>query len=84
MADYDYITSGFDSFLCRSVDETPQQTLNSQGPVSTQIRYDAAQVSGALGDVLSVGKIKIDGVKGRISVFDNSGNENTRIGELND
>lgn len=80
--DNDYIAAGFDPFLSRSIDNLSQFNLDSQGPVSTQIPFDRAQVSGMLGDTLVIGKIKIDGGKGRISVYDDNGNENTRIGDL--
>jgi hypothetical protein len=81
MADYTYETVGFDNFLCRSVGDIPQQNLDSQGPVSTQIRYDAAQVSGALGDTLTVGNIKIN--KTNIIVNDGQ-NDRLLIGEQQD
>ena len=80
---YDYTDSGFDSFLSRSVDDVPQVNLDSQGPQTTQIRYDSAQVTGKLGDTLTLGNIKLDGVAGRISIFD-GGNEVVRIGELDE
>lgn len=84
MAEYSYLDAGFDGFLSRSIDDLTQVNLDSQGPQTTQIRYDSAGVSGSLGNTLQIGKIRIDGVKGRISVFDDGGNENIRIGELDD
>lgn len=84
MNDYNYTSAGFDGFLSRSIDKTPQVNLSDQGPVSTAIRYDSAQVSGMLGNVLQIGSINLDGVKGRISIFDSNGNETVRIGELDD
>lgn len=81
MAQYDYNDAGFDGFLSRSIDNLTQINLDSQGPVSTQMKFDSAQVSGMVGDSLKVGNIVIDGVTGRISIFD--GNEETvRIGKL--
>ena len=82
--DYNYESSGFDGFLSRSVDDLTQTNLDSGGPQTTQIRYDGSQVSGMLGDTLQIGKVHIDGVKGRVSVYDDSGNETIRIGELDD
>lgn len=74
--DYTWETAGFDSFLSRSVDNLSQANLDAQGPVSTQLKYDAAQVTGALGNIFKVGNIKINGVKGVISVLDEvTGNE---------
>lgn len=79
---YDYVDAGFDSFLSRSVDNLSQLNLDSQGPASTQTRYDSSQASGAIGDSIRVGRILIDGTSGRISIYDEIGNEVGRIGEL--
>lgn len=80
---YDYTTSGFDKFLSRSVDDIQQMNLDSAAPPSTAQAYDRGQVSGAIGNTIRVGKIQIDGVKGRISIYDGE-NEVVRIGELDD
>ena len=58
--DYDYTQAGFDSFLSRSIDNLSQVNLDSQGPRSTAIRYDSAQVSGMLGDSLQIGGVRIN------------------------
>ena len=79
--DYNYETSGFNGFLSRSIDTMPQVNLDSPGIQSTQIRYDSSQVSGMLGDSLKVGSVVIDGVSGRISIYDGDV-EVVRIGEL--
>lgn len=79
--DYSYADSGLDNFLSRSIDRLSQVNLDAPGPVSTQIRYDAAQVTGQLGDTLRIGSIHLDGAKGRISIFDGD-NEVVRLGEL--
>lgn len=79
----DYEQAGFDGFLSRSIDDVQQTNLESTGPISTQVRFDASQISGSLGDQLTIGNIKLDGVKGRISVYDGE-NEVIRIGELDD
>ncbi len=81
---YDYNSAGFDGFLSRSIDDVSQTNLDSQGPVSTQMAYDRTQVTGQLGDTLRIGLIELDGVKGRISIFDADGNEIVRMGELDD
>lgn len=78
-----YNDAGFDDFLSRSIDNLSQANLDSAGPVSTSFRYDSAQVSGSLGDVIRVGNILIDGKNKRIIVSD----DNTRriiLGELSD
>ena len=75
-----YEDVGFDGFLSRSVDDLSQVNLESQGPQSKQIRYDSAQVSGMLGDVLQIGKIRLDGSKGSIIANDGQ-NDFLFIGE---
>lgn len=64
----DYSDSGFDAFLSRSVDDIPQVNLDSAGPASTQMPFDRAQVSGHLGDTLSLGNIVFDGKSGTITI----------------
>jgi hypothetical protein len=79
----DYTDAGFDAFLSRSIDNLSQVNLDAQGPVSNSVAYDRTQVSGALGDTLRIGTILIDGVKGRISIYEGS-SEVVRLGELDD
>lgn len=79
--DYTYESAGFDGFMSRSIDDVAQVTLDSPGPDTTAVRYDSAQISGALGNSLTIGSIVIDGVKGRISIFDGA-NEVVRLGDL--
>lgn len=81
---YDYSDAGLDGFLSRSIDDVNQPSLNTPGPIVGSIAFDRTNVSGPLGDVLRVGKIYIDGVKGRVSFFDDTGNEYMRQGELDD
>lgn len=57
---YDYSNAGFDAFLSRSIDQTPQTNLDSQGPVSRQVAYDRTQVTGMLGDTLQIGNIRLN------------------------
>lgn len=79
--EYDYTTAGFDGFFSRSVDDIPQQNLDSAGPRSTAIRYDSAGVSGMLGDTLQIGLIRITNDSIIVSDGDNDrlliGNDNT-------
>lgn len=87
--DYDYSNAGFDSFMSRSIDDTGGQaqatTLDDQQPTSSnEMNYDSAQQSGSMGNTLQLGKIKLDGDNGRISTFDDDGNEVVRIGKLDD
>lgn len=81
---YDYTYSGLDSFLSRSIDETPQSNLEAAGPTSMSVPFDRMQVSGSIGNVIRVGNIQIDGVVGRIMFFDEDGSEYLRMGELDD
>ena len=74
MAQYDYNDAGFDSFLSRSIDNLTQINLDSQGPVSTQMKFDSAQLSGMVGDTLQVGQVKIN--KTNITMSDGN---NTRL-----
>lgn len=82
--DYSYTDSGLDGFLSRSIDDLSQVNLSSQGPQSMSMAYDRAQVTGSLGNIIQIGKVRVDGVTGRISIVDDSGNETVRIGELDD
>lgn len=82
---YDYTVAGFSTFLSRSLDDNGATNLESSAGLTPQARnlnYDQASVTGALGDILSIGHIKIDGRTGRISIFDDNNNEVVRLGEL--
>lgn len=70
MDNYDYGVAGFDGFLSRSIDDLTQVTLDSQGPQTTQMRYDSAQISGPLGNILQLGKLRLDGANGAIILND--------------
>lgn len=82
---YTYAAAGFNKFFRRSIDSTSAATLNdaaSQASAySSEINFDQSQTSGSLGSVVQVGNVNIDGVQGRISVFEGS-DEVVRIGEL--
>lgn len=75
--EYTYATSGFDSFLSRSIDNLYQNNLDSQGPVSTQMRYDSSQLSGAIGDIFKIGNIVLNGRDSTITLT--SEGENAKI-----
>lgn len=83
---FDYSTQGFNDFLIRSIDMTMTAgNLNEFNPstVSSRIlNYDQTQSMGQMGDYLNIGNIRINGSTGRISIFDQEGNEVGRIGEL--
>lgn len=85
MSKYTYIDAGFNSFLSRSVSSNPfAQTLSDTPSTSsgTTINFDRQQVAAALGNILSIGTITLDGTTGRISVFDDNQTEIGRIGDL--
>lgn len=86
--DYDYASAGFDPFMSRSIDDAGGQaqatTLDEQTGSSNEMNYDSMQQSGSMGNTLQLGKIKLDGDNGRISTFDDDGNEVVRIGKLDD
>lgn len=82
---YDYTTAGFDTFLDRSIDSNSAVTLDSQPQAqSRQINYDQSQVSGSLGDILSIGGIQLDGQKRRITIYDENANESVWIGDIDE
>lgn len=108
--DYDYQSgSGIDGFMSRSIDEVSwQSTLSSdynslsELPIGTMpttatpTNFDATQVSGSIGNSISMGggsangsgggssgNIVIDGVNGSINILDSSGNTVGIIGNLN-
>ncbi len=87
----DYTSAGFNNFLTRSLDDialaSPGTLETSAGAVagtSQEVNFDHAPTTGALGSSVAVGNIAIDGVAGRISIFDDQGNEVVRIGNLDD
>jgi len=82
---YDYTTAGFNGFLSRSTKSNPlAMTLNDQtgqGSGST-INLDRVQINGALGNLLSLGRITIDGINGRIVVSDENDVQTAWLGNL--
>lgn len=79
--DYNYETAGFDGFLSRSIDNVPQENLDSPAPNSNQIRFDSSQLSGFVGNAIQTPDINInssDGetvLNGKLSVYDDQGNQ---------
>lgn len=71
--EYDYTQAGFNDFLTRplvSLISAPQQSQ------SRQVNFEQSQITGALGDILTIGNIQLDGVSGQITVSDG---ENVRV-----
>lgn len=66
-----YEDAGFDAFLSRSVDTTPQPTLDAPGPVTTHIPFDRGAVSGIFPDTIRIGSaIRLDGPAKNIVLSD--------------
>lgn len=80
---YDLTDAGFDSFLSRSVDQTPQLNLDSPQPYNNAVAFDRTQISGPLGDTMRVGKIYLNGADGNIIMNDGT-NDRLLIGEQTD
>lgn len=78
----DYTDSGIDAFLTRSVDNTPQVNLESQGPSSRSVAYDRTQLTGYVGDTFKVGNIIFDGKASTITINDDNSNASVIINGL--
>lgn len=84
--DYNWANAGFDGFMSRAIDTWNMARLD-QLPFNPYItprflQQDQTQVTGKLGDKQVLGNIIIDGVKGRISVFDSDNNEVVQLGKI--
>jgi hypothetical protein len=85
---YDYTTAGFSPFLSRSIDDqvgaglTLDNTADIASNSNRALNYDQSQLSGMVGSIMQFGNIRIDGITGRISIYDNDGNEVARFGAL--
>lgn len=81
-----YREVGFNRFFRRSINSNPNAVnLNSVGGGATrQLKFDDMQVSGALGDILRIGRISLDGKLGRESIYDERNNEVLRLGDIGD
>lgn len=85
--DNTYTGAGFNRFFKRSLGSDPSttslRTLPSMGN-TRQLNFDDKQISGALGDIMRLGRMSLDGKIGRLSVFDERGNEVLRLGNLDE
>jgi len=75
--EYSYEDSGLDKFLSRSVDKLTTVP-------SSQIRFDSAQISGAIGDAFRMRNILMEGRVGKQTYFDDDGNAVITQGQLDD
>lgn len=86
ITEYDYQAAGFSAFLTRSIDDSAAlnlDALSSSVQQSTrEVNYDHSPTTGGLGSIIRIGNIQLDGVTGRISIYDSNNNEVVRIGEL--
>ncbi len=81
---YTYTNAGFNGFLSRSVKANPLASKLSDGISrgNNTMNFDLQQTAGALGDILPIGKIKLDGQIGRISIENKTGDEGVWLGDL--
>lgn len=83
---YTYQNAGFNAFMLRSMKSNPgAQTV--RGGISSgnggNLAFDRTQIEGMLGDKLKVGRIVLDGQKGRMIVLDEAETtENGWVGDL--
>lgn len=83
---YTYESAGFNGFLQRSIDmskDSPSLDASQSGS-SKQLDLDRMQATGGFGDTVTIGNIKLDGVGGKISIFDDNNNEVARLGKIDD
>lgn len=85
---YTYENAGFNSFMLRSMKSNAgAQTVRGGISVGSgkAIAFDRQQVSGALGDKVAIGRLVLDGVKGRVVVLDRAKiTETGWVGDLTD
>lgn len=80
MTDQDYAQAGFNKFMSRSVDQTPEVNLDSPVPAGNSTAFDRTQITGPVGDTFRIGNILFDGSAGRITMQDENGNDTLLIG----
>ena len=68
--EYNYEAAGFNRYMSRNMTSdwsaAPTQSRN--------LNFDQQQISGALGSILTVGNITIDGIQGALKFYDEDGN----------
>lgn len=82
---YTYQDAGFNGFLSRSKKANPFALDLSDGPSSSSggtLNLDRQQVASSLGNKLTLGRIVLDGVAGRIIMSDENGVETAWFGNL--
>lgn len=82
---YTYADAGFNGFMSRSLKAVSvAQTLSDGASTSsgTILNFDRQQVAASLGNILTLGRVSIDGVAGRIIVSDQNGVQTGWFGDL--
>ena len=73
---YTYLSAGFDRFFSRSITGSFGFSLDateggsSPDASSKQLNYESASVTGALGDIITIGNIVLDGTEGNIDLIE--------------
>lgn len=88
---YTYTDAGYSRFYRRSIDSPASSVASLRDLARTAqtqsraINFDSVPLSGNMSGVMKIGDtIKLDGDKGRISIFSSQDNEVTRLGSLRD
>lgn len=83
---YTYQNAGFNAFMLRSMKSNPGAQTVAGGISSGNggaFAFDRQQIEGMLGDKLKVGRLVLDGQKGRLIVLDTAETtENGWVGDL--
>jgi hypothetical protein len=85
---YTYAEAGFNGFLRRSISSKANtgtlRELARGTSMPSALNFDNMQVSGSLGDTITVGNITIDGATGNGRIDGHDENDNTvwRLGDL--
>lgn len=77
---YTYQDAGFNGFLSRSLKSNPIANNVSQGIATGSgkpVNVDLQAMFGALGNIIDLGKLVLDGVEGKIRVREEAGGEDT-------
>lgn len=82
---YTYENAGFNGFMLRSLKSNPG-AVNVQGGISTgsgkPVNVDLQSMFGSLGNKITMGRLILDGVNGRVIPLDENGEETGWIGNI--
>lgn len=68
--DYDMTAAGFDGFMSRSIDSTPELNLDSVVPPNNALPFDRTQITGSQGDTFNMGGISMAAKDNAITLND--------------